>query len=285
MPQHGPNNHPAADAVPVLSQNNKTFETDRKFSVNCEKQSFVNYLFVRLVAKDKTFSQVDFRYAFFNDCYLRDCRFDSCDFTGCRFIGTNFHGSRFSGCKFDYAIFEKTFIDADILDTECPGAENVRQRFARSLRMNYQQLGDAKAANKAIRVELKATEDHLFKAWRSNERYYRHKYKGWGRLKSLAEWLGFKTLDSIWGNGESALKLVRACVIFLVVVTLIDAIGFGDPTKVATYYHALLRSPEIFLGTVSPTTFPSGLITSIVLVRLIAFGLFMSIIIKRLGRR
>jgi hypothetical protein len=73
-------------------------------------------------------------------------------------VNTQFSGAKFSGCKFDYATFEKTLIDARVLDTECPGLENLKMRFARSLRTNFQQLGDADAVNKAMRVELSATE-------------------------------------------------------------------------------------------------------------------------------
>ena len=51
-------------------------------------------------------------------------------------------------------------------------------KFARTLRMNYQQLGFAESVNKAIQIELQATEIHLYKAWRSNEAYYRKKYAG-----------------------------------------------------------------------------------------------------------
>jgi hypothetical protein len=74
--------------------------------------------------------------------------------------------------------FERTFVDNDILNTGCPGFENLKMRFARTLRMNYQQLGDAKSANKAITVELQASEVYLHKAWQSNESYYRKKYGG-----------------------------------------------------------------------------------------------------------
>ena len=53
--------------------------------------------------------------------------------------------------------------------------------LARSLRVNYQQLGEAKSANKAIHIELQATKTHLYKAWHSQETYYREKYAGWAR--------------------------------------------------------------------------------------------------------
>ena len=129
----------------------------------------MNQLFVRLVAKKKRFTKVDFTYSIFDGCNMRDCVFDSCNFTGCRFVSTNLYGSTFSGCMFDYATFERTTIDSHVLDSECPPFENLKIRFARTLRVNYQQLGDAGAVNKAICVELRAAELHLRKAWQSNE--------------------------------------------------------------------------------------------------------------------
>ena len=166
----------------MLSDSNRVHQIDKKFDDNVSNNQFMNHLFVRLVAKDKQFTKVDFKYSIFDTCYLRGCKFDSCDFTGCRFVGTNLHGAKFSGCKFEYSIFERTVVDNYILDTECPGSENLKMKFARTLRMNYQQLGDAESVNKAIRIELQATEVHLHKAWGSKESYYRKKYTGLKRL-------------------------------------------------------------------------------------------------------
>ena len=160
----------------MLSNSNRIQETDKKFSEDVENVQFINHLFVRLVAKGKRFSKVDFKYSIFDTAYLRNCTFDSCDFTGCRFIDTNLYGSTFTGCKFDYSNFERTLVTSDILDTECPGHENLKMKFARTLRINYQQLGDALSVNKAIKVELTATKIHLLKAWDSNESYYRKKF-------------------------------------------------------------------------------------------------------------
>jgi hypothetical protein len=193
----------------MLSDSHRVHETDKKIDNYVENAKFTNHLFIRLVAKGRRFVKVDFKYSIFDTSYLRNCTFDSCDFTGCRFVGTNLYGSSFTGCKFDYSNFERTLIDSDILDTECPGPENLKMKFARTLRVNYQQIGDAASANKAIEVELKATEIHLHKAWSSNESYYRKKYAKWKRAKVFAEWVEFKTLDFIWGNGESTIKLIR----------------------------------------------------------------------------
>ncbi|MCX7097790.1 MAG: pentapeptide repeat-containing protein [Methylococcales bacterium] len=259
--------------------------SDKKFDSPVNEEQFINKLFERLVALKVEFKNVDFRYCIFDTAYIRNCSFQDCNFTGCRFVNCNLAGSSFNGCKFDYATFDKTHIDNDILEIGCPGSENLKLKFARSLRLNYQQIGDAKSANKAINIELQATEDHLNKAWKSKESYYRKKYKGINRLKVFGEWIEFKILDLIWGNGESTWKLCRAVLAFLLIITGNHAIGFGDPTLVKSYFEALLISPQVFLGILEPYAYPKLYLTAILLVRLIMFGFFMSIIIKRFNRR
>jgi hypothetical protein len=153
------------------------------------------------------------------------------------------------------------------------------------LRLNYQQLGDAISANKAISIELQATEDHLHKAWRSKESYYRKKYKGLGRLKVFLEWIDFKLLDLVWGNGESTWKLLRAVLMILLLISGFHVIRYGDPNLVRSYTEALLISPQVLLGVDTPLEYPPLYVTVIILVRLAMFGFFMSIIIKRFNRR
>lgn len=258
---------------------------DKKFTTDIANKKFINKLFLRLVAKGIMFSNIDFKYCIFDASYLRNCSFDSCDFTGCRFVGSNFVGSGFSGCKFDYATFDKTFIDNDILDHCCPSPENLKLKFARSLRVNYQQLGDAVSANKAIGIELRATEDHLLKGWKSKEAYYRKKYKGLARFEELIKWINFKLLDFLWGNGESAWKLFRTIFVILASMSIYHVITVGNPNQLDEYLSAFLLSPQILLGVVSPSPYASSYLTFLFVIRLILFGFFMSIIIKRFNRR
>ena len=269
----------------MLSDSNRIHESDKKFTDDVENTAFINRLFVRLVAKERRFVNVDFKYSIFDTCYLRKCTFDSCDFTGCRFVGSNFYGSKFSGCQFDYSNFERTLVDSDILSTECPGPENLKMKFARTLRVNYQQLGDSTSANRAIGVELKATEIHLRKAWSSNESYYRKHYKKGKRVQVFLEWIRFKTLDYIWGNGESTLKLIRSTFIALLAIALLDVVYFGNPQLVDNYIDSIYKSPQIFLGILEPASYPKSYISGIYFIRLVTFGFFMSIIIKRFNRR
>jgi hypothetical protein len=268
-----------------MSHSGRVHLADQRFNADVSDADFTNHVFLRLVAKGKRFVNVDFKYSHFDTCYLRNCVFDTCDFTGCRFIGTNLHASRFSGCKFDYAVFERTLIESDVLDTECPGPDNLKMRFARTLRMNYQQLGDARSANKAIGVELGATKVHLCKSWRSNESYYRKKYSGWKRLRAFVEWLHFEILDAVWGNGENTLKLLRSTVVILLVMSVIDVLKFRDAHRIDSYMEALLNAPQVFLGTFAPKNYPLWYLTLILCVRLVTFGFFMSIVIKRFNRR
>ncbi|MCA3212139.1 MAG: pentapeptide repeat-containing protein [Burkholderiales bacterium] len=183
----------------ALRVGNREVVTDHYFHLGVENEParFQNKVFVRLGARKSTvFRNVSFTHSVFDGCYLANCTFDSCDFTGCRFVGSNFHQSAFSGCKFWYAVFERTQIDDDILTGEAPAEENLRMRFARTLRMNFSQLGDAKAVNRAISLELEATEQYLRTSWSTKRNsYYRKKYPGWKQVWQFFRWVEFKLLD------------------------------------------------------------------------------------------
>ena len=95
---------------PLLSPSGRTIESDKRVKTDCRKQKFVNYLFLRLIAKKKVFTEVDFRYSIFEACYLRDCTFDSCNFTGCRFVSIRIDAMhRDTGAHDDRS--RKTFFD------------------------------------------------------------------------------------------------------------------------------------------------------------------------------
>lgn len=269
----------------TLINSNREHIVDQKIGTDVSSVDYENKLFLRLVAKGRRFEKVNFRFTIFDTAYLRNCVFDSCDFTGCRFIGVNFYSAKFTGCKFDYATFERTIIASDILDNCCPGWDNLKLKFARTLRVNFQQLGDSKSANKAIKVELDATEIHLKKSWSSNESYYRKKYNGWKRVNKFLEWLNFKVLDFVWGNGENTYKLIRSVILLLIAMAIFDVLQFQDITKIASYRDAILKMPEVLLGVVSPTYYSSSYLAIIYFTRLVAMGFFMSIIIKRFNRR
>jgi hypothetical protein len=89
----------------------------------------------------------------------------------------------------------------------------------------------------------------------------------------------------MWGNGESTWKLVRSSCIVLMFIALVDLFIFKDPQSPGNYIDALVQAPQIFFGISTPRNYPGLYLTLIVIVRLVAFGFFMSIIIKRFNRR
>lgn len=275
-----------ADITQLLTDSHRVEHKDKAVPQDVANSDWSNLQLIRLVAIRRRFTSVSFANTTFDSCYLRDCQFDSCNFTGAKFSSTNLHGAKFTGCTFDYATFERTIIDDDILTDNCPAYENQKMRFARTLRTNYQQIGDAAAANHAIRVELDATEIHLRKAWQSNDHYYRKKYPGlFNRTKQFVSWAQFKLLDYTWGNGESLAALFRAVAVLIVAIAVLDLSLNPSAFSFSGTYAALWRAPQIFLGIAPPNYISPGWLTIITLVRLIAFGLFMSILIKRFNRR
>ncbi|MYN39247.1 hypothetical protein GTP55_07680 [Duganella sp. FT109W] len=272
----------------ALSPGNREVLTDlfASGSLMNEPQLYAFKVYVRLNAMKQTrFQNVSFRHSIFESAYFNRCFFNSCDFTGCRFVSCNFHQSAFSGCVFDYATFERCQIDDDILDNEAPSQDNLKLRFARTLRMNFQQIGDAKAVNKAILLELDATANYLRKSWLSSESYYREKYAGWKKLRQFIRWAEFRMLDAIWGNGESTLKLLRTLMVVHVLIAIYDTAQFRDPWSLRAYLDSLVSSPGIFFGITTPGYFPVWVCSAIAALRLIGFAFLTAILVKRFGRR
>ena len=255
-------------------------------NVSNEPRNFAYTVFIRLNAKEITFKNVNFMHCIFDNCYLIHCVFDSCNFTGCKFLGSNFHQTAFRGCKFEFATFERSQLDNDILMSEAPRKENLRMRFARSLRMNYQQIGDAKAVNKAISLELEATSIYLYKSWRSGETYYKEKYPGLlNGIVQFLRWSEFWILDFIWGNGESILKLLRSILLSIFMIAAYDTNTNGSPLNIGFYWSSLQIAPAVFLGILSPHNFTIGVLSIITGAKFVSIALLTALLVKRFSRR
>ena len=158
--------------------------------------------------------------------------------------------------------------------------------FSRSLRTNYQHVGDAKAVNKAIMVELNATSVYLYKSWRSGETYYKEKYPGFfNGLVQFLKWVEFWVLSFIWGNGESILKFIRTTLIVLIAISVYDTNTNGSPLNVGFYWSSFVRSPAIFLGILSPENFTTNVLSLITGIRFVSLALLTTLLVKRFSRR
>lgn len=276
------------DKVELLENGNRKVITDfyAPNNITDEPDKFKNTIFERLNAIKITFKNVSFTHCIFDGCYFKNCVFDTCDFTGCKFTGSNFHQTAFRGCDFRYTLFERTHLDDDILISEAPREENLKMHFARTLRMNFQQIGDAKAVNKAITVELNATAVYLYKSWRSGETYYKEKYSGFfNGIVQFLKWVEFWALNFIWGNGESILIFIRTILITLIAISIYDTNTNGNPLTIGFYWSSFIKSPGIFFGILSPDNFNTGILTLVTGIKFVSLALLTTLLVKRFSRR
>lgn len=237
--------------------------------------------FSRVYAVKKTFNGVVFKQCNFLSCYFRNCRFISCDFTGALFKDSNLIGSQFENCRFHYSFWDKTIVEEDILDSCLMSEENLARDLVRSLRVNFAQIGNYTAVNKAAAIEVKLTGKRLYNAAYSKQGYYRQKYKGWSRAQMCAKHLSWKFFDLLWGNGESIWRVLGwgiAAVVIAAIVMFFSGLGLSVLDSLVTAVFA-------FWGVRSTHDAPQFVAVALTIVRFFLFGLFMAILVKRLSRR
>ena len=174
--------------------------------------------------------------------------------------------------------------ESEILDI-APSQSNLKLKFARSLRMNFQQIGDSKSVNKAINIELEATRDYLWSSWTSGEKYYSEKYAGIKRLHQFIKWLNFKFFDLLWGNGEKGSRLIYVILIVVGFLSLYDWINIKHSENIYELGKSFGYAFAMFFGVEKSNNYSSFVLGSIALIRLILFAMLTAILIKRLGRR
>lgn len=267
----------------------KTF-TDKIFkNKEIVNENFQYFIFTRLVANKYTrFVNVDFSYCIFDNAYMRNCVFDNCKFIGCKFAGSNFLSSNFVKCNFEYANFEKTFVDVDSIVDNLSESPNLRHRMLKSLRVNFQQLGDIDAVNRMILLELDASEQYLRLASFSDKEYILKKHGGFKkRTLALLRLINFHFFNLIWGNGEKIQNLILFFVFILITIVFYDMlhVGVDKSDSIKYLFNSIQKAPVVFFINIYPDYYSDFFKTILVFLKLFIFALFTSIIIKRLNRR
>lgn len=265
--------------MPIKEHHKQKIE-NKEFYGEVVDESYLQHALSQVYAKSILFKNVSFKQANLTGCYFRNCRFINCDFTGATIKESNFRGSTFTNCKFSYTFWEKTFIDEQFLESCLPSEENLSRDLVRALRVNFAQIGNYVAVNRAAALEVALTGSHLYNAAYSSQAYYRNKYKGLERLNNAVGHLKWKFLDLLWGNGESLLKIILSGIVFIAIMSLwLNAIL--DSTSLMS---SLSLSLQGFWGMGAPIIPP---VTAVVftVARYVFLGLFMAILVKRLSRR
>ena len=264
-----------------LQEHKKAVIENKEFRGEVRGEDLSMREFSRVFAVGVTFVDISFKQCDFSRCYIRNCRFTRCDFTGAKIKESNLRGSQFEECNFRYTIWEKVFLDEHFLDTCLPSEENLARDLARNLRVNFSQIGNYEAVNKAASIEVSLTGQHLYNAAYSRQSYYRAKYKGWSRLVQAMGHARWKALDLLWGNGES---IVRVAMSGLAVIVVAALFLMRDHSQLF-FADALWSTFSHFWGIQGGTNLPAAYAVVLTVIRFVLFGLFMAILVKRLSRR
>lgn len=264
-----------------LQEHTKPVIEHKEFRGEVRNEDLSGKKFSRVFAVGVAFSDVSFKQCDFSGCYFRNCRFIRCNFTGASIKESNLRGSQFEECDFRYTTWEKTIFDEHFLDTCLPSEENLARDLARSLRVNFSQIGNYDAVNKAALIEVSLTGQHLYNAAYSRQSYYRGKYKGWSRMAHAISHARWKALDLLWGNGESILRVALSGLAVVIIATL--CLMRDHPRLI--FLDALWSAFSGFWGIQGGAQLPDSYAVVLTIVRFILFGLFMAILVKRLSRR
>lgn len=264
-----------------LEDHSKPRIEDKEVVADVRDEDLSRQFLRRVFAVGRVFVGVSFKQSEITDCYFRNCRFIRCDFTGATISRSNFRGAQYEECKFQYSTWEHTQLDEEFLDNCLPSEENLARDLVRSLRVNFGQIGNYAAVNKAASIEVVLTGQHLYHAAYSKQSYYRSKYKGWDRGVHAIRHARWKLLDLLWGNGESIFRILASGATVIFVWGLILAWAntkFIWPNSLVSVIYA-------FWGIDTSPPLPSHELIVLTIIRFILFGLFMAILVKRLARR
>ena len=283
----------SAKSLPLKEKNIEVIE-NQEFTEDVRYVDLSSVILKNVSGKATKFEKVKFNYSRMHDCYFRDANFVQCDFTGAKFYDSNFRGAKFEECKFDYSRFNNTIIHYNQLKWNLPKFENLRRDFLRNLRKNFEAIGDVDSINECIIAELKAERTYKENVvWRP-ESYYRKKYTGLNWVRGCVALVKFRFLDLVWGNGESFKKLVYFTIFCLFIFAFLFYWKNGTPASetnclgvLKQFWEASLAMLDQFVGTgCSQSHMDAGLLKyPLVFTRYILFGLFLSMFLKKFGRR
>ena len=260
-----------------------------------EKKDYRHTFLTDVRGKGEKYVGFDFSYSVITRGYFHKAEFVDCRFIGCRFTDCNFRNASFRGCNFSYADFTGTRIDSDEILESLPAEPNVRQELLQILRKNALSLGDVVASKRFVLAEIDAKREHLRRAWKLDEQYYRNKYSGfWKQLGIGAKRAGFWLDSFLWGHGERLWKIGISIPVLLAVAAASSTVLWLstqlDPTvsslanKFAIYFRYYVAL-FIDIPYPRPAEHHIWMDAVVALCRYLAFGVLISGLFRWLSHR
>jgi hypothetical protein len=249
--------------------------------------------FIRLGMKESVFQDCSFTQSNFGDSYFRNAVFRNVRFTGSSFRFCNFEKATFQACDFRYSNFFHCKLPKDEIISCLPPEPNLRRDLARNLRLNFEMIGDKKAADTFLNIEIQADEDELKAIFFSRTEYYKSHYKLLGQLQAGVKFLISKLSGMIWGYGHRIGRLILSYFLttcFLSLITCFAHVKFlvssnSVPRKL-TFWESINMGFCETVGASSPSFVPLTLGGQIITLSASLLGtLFLALLAATLYRR
>lgn len=250
-----------------------------------------NRRFDDLNANQAIFVDCDFSYSVFERAYLRGAKFENCRFVGCRFMDSNLRGASFHICDFKYATFQRTLIDPTEMLAVLPLEPNLRRDSLQNLRANAAEIGDYASQRLFVLAEIEAHRDHLTRALKGSEDYYRRKYSSvLDKLRAFTALTRLRIGGAIWGHGERPFRMLVSATVLLVALTLVNFLAVLPRVSWAdthSGFEILRYSVDMLLDANPQAQFKGFFLVDYALIamRYIYIGLFISVLSKSMSHR
>jgi hypothetical protein len=202
---------------------------------------------VRLAMKGAKVKNGDFLQCVFDEVYARHALFENVNFSGSYFKNCNFSNSTFYHCDLSFCKFEKCDLPYKSIMSCLPSEPNIRRELARSLKVNYQGLGNKKIADIFLDIEIEANEQELMAIFKSSETYYKQRYDWGQRFSSLFEWGWLKAAGLVWGYGHRILRLIISYLVLMSSLSILLALSHSSFKEVSTGITKSLTYSESFI--------------------------------------
>jgi hypothetical protein len=212
--------------------------------VNISTSSFIRLGMKEAIIKDCSFTQSNFE-----DSYFRKAIFKNVRFTGSSFRFCNFDKTSFQACDFRYCNFYHCKLPKDEVRACLPPEPNLRRDLARNLRANYEMIGDKKAADTFLDIEIQANEAELNAIFLSNTEYYKKHYDRHDQVNAGLKFVGSKLSGMIWGYGHRVGRLFLSYFIITCLWSLITYFGkINFAVQSEGGQRALTMAESLYMG-------------------------------------
>ena len=194
-------------------------------------------------------------------------------------------------CEFKYAKFHRTLLEPKEMIATLPPQPNLRRDILQNLRVNAVETGDYEGQRNFVLEEIKAKKDHLSRAFRGADHYYKEKYNTvLDKAIAGVRWLSLHFSGFLWGHGERPFMIITSVVVLMSILTAINfwsVLGRESLADTQWGLEVLRYCFETFLDA-SPDIKFSGFLWvdyALIIMRYLYISLFISVLFKWVSHR